>query len=231
MRFLIANWKMNGCLELTDEFIRTVSQVKTQSKVIICPPFPLLFKFSKFSSFYLGAQNCSYKKDGPLTGEVSPLLLKELGCTHVIIGHSERRNLFKETDEEIYQKLKLLCEVGITPILCVGEKIDEKQQWEKIVLSQLEKVKKDTAISQTIIAYEPIWSIGSGKTPTLEEIDERIKFIKHEISSSSHYVVYGGSVNAKNSKEILSMPSVDGVLVGGASLKPEEFLKIVESTN
>lgn len=216
---------MNGSLDFAEEFTEAFDKVSTEHKIIICPPFPLLFKFRNFSH-HLGAQNCSYKKSGAFTGEVSPQLLKQLRCQYVIIGHSERRNIQKETDEEIYQKFKLLIELEMTPIICIGEKLSEKQQWEKVLLSQLRYLKR--GISNAIIAYEPVWSIGTGETPTLNEIDGRVKFIKHEIGFPCS-VVYGGSVNAKNSRDILGLFSVDGVLVGGASLIIDEFMKIIES--
>jgi len=226
MKFLVANWKMNGDVEFTENFLKAIGSVKTENKIIICPPFPLLCKFEKFSHS-LGAQNCSDKKNGAFTGEVSPLLLKQLNCKYVIIGHSERRRIFKESDETIYEKYKTLIELGITPIVCIGETEEERPDWKKILSTQLEKIRDLEDLSKSIIAYEPVWSIGSGKTPTVAEIHEALSFIK-EITHYKCPTLYGGSVNIKNIEKILKIPSVDGVLIGGASLKIEEFSKMIQ---
>ncbi len=226
MKFLIANWKMNGSIEFTENFLKTIGSIKTGNRVIVCPPFPLLYKFENFSHS-LGAQNCSNKVSGAFTGETSPLLLKELGCKYVIIGHSERRRIFKESDEVISEKYKTLTELDMTPIICVGETEEERPTWRKILSIQLNLIKDSQNLSKAIIAYEPIWSIGSGKTPTVEEIDEVLNFIKE----TTHFkcpTLYGGSVNIKNIEDILTIPSADGVLVGGASLKIEEFSEMVQ---
>lgn len=226
MKFLVANWKMNGDVEFTENFSKTIGSIKTENKVVICPPFPLLCKFKNFSHS-LGAQNCSDKQSGAFTGEVSPLLLKDLGCGYVIIGHSERRYIFNESDETIYEKYKTLIELDITPIICVGETEEERSEWHNILSIQLSKFKNNENLPKAIIAYEPIWSIGSGKTPAVAEIHEVLSFIK-EITHNSCPTLYGGSVNIKNVETILKIPSVDGVLVGGASLKIEEFSKMVQ---
>lgn len=223
MKFLVANWKMNGDLEFADRLISAVKDISTQHNVIICPPFPLLFKFQNFPH-KLGAQNCSYLEFGALTGEVSPLLLKELGCQYVIIGHSERRCIFNESSEDIYKKFQLLLRLNLIPIVCIGETSEQKSQWREILSEQLALFKNEQN-SEMIFAYEPIWSIGTGFTPTTDEIHERISAIKTMIQGK---VLYGGSVNQKNSSEILQISSVDGVLIGGASLKIEEFIKIID---
>lgn len=225
MKFLVANWKMNGDVKFAENFLKTIDSIKTKNKVVVCPPFPLLCKFEKFS-YYLGAQNCSDKKSGAFTGEVSPLLLKQLKCKYVIIGHSERRCIFKESDETIFEKYKTLIELGITPIICVGEREEERSKWIEVLSTQLAKIKDREDLSKSIIAYEPVWSIGSGKIPTAEEIHEVLSFIK-EITHVKCPTLYGGSVNIKNFENILKIPSVDGVLIGGASLKIEEFSKMI----
>lgn len=226
MKFLVANWKMNGDVEFTENFLKTINSVNTRNKIIVCPPFPLLYKFKNFF-YFLGAQNCSNQKSGAFTGEVSPSLLKAFGCKYVIIGHSERRRIFKESDEIIYEKYKTLIELDITPIVCVGETKSERSKWNEVLSIQLAKVKDREDLSKAIIAYEPVWSIGSGKTPTLNEIHEVLSFIK-EITNAKCPTLYGGSVNIKNAELILKTPPVDGVLIGGASLKIEEFSEMMQ---
>jgi len=228
MKFLVANWKMNGTVEFTENFLKTIDKIKTENRIIICPPFPLLHKFKNFSHS-LGAQNCSDQKSGAFTGEVSPLLLKEFGCKYIIIGHSERRRIFKESNETIYEKYKTLTELDLTPIICIGENGEEKAKWREILSIQLNLIKNSQNLSKAIIAYEPVWSIGTGKTPTVAEIHEVLRFIK-QTTNSKCPTLYGGSVNTKNISDILQIPSVDGVLVGGASLKIEEFSEIVQYT-
>lgn len=223
MKFLVANWKMNGDLEFTDRLISAVGCIQTQHNIVICPPSPLLFKFQNFPH-KLGAQNCSYLESGALTGEISPLLLKALGCQYVIIGHSERRRSFNESNEDIYKKFRLLLRLNLIPIVCVGETLEQKSQWQEILSEQLVLFKNEQN-SEAIFAYEPVWSIGTGSTPTENEIHKRISAIKTIVQGK---VLYGGSVNQKNSSEILQIPSVDGVLIGGASLKIEEFTKIIK---
>ena len=225
MKFLVSNWKMNGDVEFAENFFEKVNRIDTKNRVIVCPPFPLLHKFKDFSHS-LGAQNCSERTSGAFTGEISPLLLKDLGCEYVIIGHSERRRMFNESDETIYKKYKTLTDLNLTPIVCIGETEEERSEWRDVLSIQLNKFKDDGNLSRAIIAYEPIWSIGTGKTPTTAEIHEVLNFIK-QTTHSKCPTLYGGSVNIKNISDILRIPSVDGVLIGGASLKIEEFSEMV----
>lgn len=226
MKFLVSNWKMNGDVEFAENFFERVNSIKTKNRIVICPPFPLLAKFKNFSHF-LGAQNCSERMNGAFTGEVSPLLLKDLGCQYVIIGHSERRRLFKESDEIIYKKYELLTELNVTPIVCVGEAEKERSEWNEILSIQLHRFKNSENLSKAIIAYEPVWSIGSGKTPTTAEIHEVLSFIK-QATDLKCPTIYGGSVNIKNISDILQIASVDGVLIGGASLRIQEFSEMIQ---
>lgn len=226
MKFLVANWKMNGDVGFAEKFLKKINSIKTGNQVVVCPPFPLLYKFQNFS-YTLGAQNCSEKTNGAFTGEVSPLLLKDIGCKYVIIGHSERRRIFKESDEIIFEKYKTLTNLNLIPIVCVGEAEEERSEWRDILSIQLSKLKNDENLSRAIIAYEPVWSIGSGKTPTAAEICEVLSFIK-QTTNSKCPTLYGGSVNIKNISDILQIPSVDGVLIGGASLKIEEFSEMIQ---
>ncbi len=229
MKFLISNWKMNGDVEFAENFFEKINSVKTKNRIIVCPPFPLLYKFQNFAHS-LGSQNCSAKTNGAFTGEVSPLLLKDFGCEYVIIGHSERRRMFKESDEIIFAKYNTLVELGITPIVCVGENEDEKSEWREVLLIQLHKFMNDGNLSKAIIAYEPVWSIGSGKTPTMDEIYKVLNFLK-ETTHFSCPTIYGGSVNINNIEDILKIPPVDGVLIGGASLRIAEFSKMIQSSS
>lgn len=229
MKFLIANWKMNGTPEFTDIFLKKINNIQTKNKVVVCPPFPLIYKFQNFSH-EVGAQNCSFKTKGAFTGEVSPSLLKNLGCNYVIIGHSERRQLFNESEEIIFDKYKLLIDLNITPIICIGETLNERNKWKDVLSAQLSKLKNNENLSKAIIAYEPIWSIGSGEIPTYSEINKILEFIKHETNSQCP-TLYGGSVNITNIADILKIPCADGVLVGGASLKVDEFSQMIKCSN
>ncbi len=225
MKFLVANWKMNGDVEFAEIFFEKINSIKTENQIVVCPPFPLLHKFKNFSHS-LGAQNCSERTNGAFTGEVSPLLLKDLECKYVIIGHSERRRIFNESDETIFKKYKMLTDLDLIPIVCVGETEEERTEWRNILSIQLSKLKEDENLSRAIIAYEPVWSIGSGKTPTAAEIHEVLSFIK-QTTNSKCPTLYGGSVSIKNISDILQIPSVDGVLIGGASLRIEEFCEMI----
>ncbi|MBR1734389.1 MAG: triose-phosphate isomerase [Alphaproteobacteria bacterium] len=236
MKFIIANWKMNGNLSLIEEFKGEFSNKRSNEevKVIICPPVSLINKFvsEKCEKTLVGAQNCFYKDSGAFTGENSPKLLKELGCEYVILGHSERRNIFNESDELIFNKWNAAITKDLTPILCIGEKADERSRWKDVLAAQLESYYKDSSLDfhGTIFAYEPVWSIGTGKIPSVEEIGEVMMFIRNLLGSSkNYYVVYGGSVNGDNASDILKISELDGVLVGSASLKPDEFKKIIDA--
>lgn len=189
--------------------------IKTKNIVILCPPFTYL---QKGNNYVLGAQNCFYKNEGAYTGEISPKMLKDLGCKYVIIGHSERREIFKEDNECINLKIKICLENKLKPILCVGEKLggDRKQ----VLRAQLKGIND----KNIIIAYEPVWAIGTGKACELEDILSSYNLIKK--IAKENKVLYGGSVNSINAKDIINI--TDGVLVGGASINKKEFLKIIK---
>lgn len=230
MKFIIANWKMNGDLALVDEFIEGINDIPSDRKVIVCPPTALITSFNKGKAFSIGAQNCFYEKMGAFTGENSPALLKAIGCEYVILGHSERRAIFHESDEVIYKKWNAAISQVLTPILCIGETADQRANWKKILSKQLSNYcgNKFSDLHGTIFAYEPVWSIGTGKIPSTEEIEEVVCFVKSLLGSSENYcVVYGGSVNSGNAADILGINGLDGVLVGSASLKLDEFKKII----
>ncbi|MDR2268222.1 MAG: triose-phosphate isomerase [Holosporaceae bacterium] len=229
MKTIIANWKMNGSPLLADRFVTELNNVDTQNKIVLCPPALLLGNFRDFRHS-IGAQNCFYKEDGAFTGEISPRLLKELGCEYVIVGHSERRTLFNESDEIIYRKWKEAVTQSLRPIVCIGEKLEERSCWEKILEDQLARyIHGDTdTISRTIFAYEPVWSIGTGLAPSLQDLEQVFDFIRNILpKGTGDTLIYGGSVKAKNAKEIAHCKNVDGLLIGGASLDIDEFKAII----
>lgn len=214
-----------------------------KADIIICPPFTALNEVSEIvmdSNIKLGAQNMYFADSGAFTGEVSPVMLKDAGCEYVIIGHSERRIYFGETNESVNKKVKFALERGLMPIMCVGEKLEEREAGKAFdVISEhvkkgLEGISKDEMLD-IIIAYEPVWAIGTGKNATPKEAQDVHKFIRDLLTqifdkSTSDIVriQYGGSVTADNIKELIGEPDVDGALVGGASLKLDAFTKIVE---
>jgi triosephosphate isomerase len=200
---------------------------------IVCPSFPLLGTLTLPSSFFLGAQTCAAFDHGAYTGEVSARLLKEIGCTYVIVGHSERRSLFGETNEGVREKAMQALIHGLIPILCIGEPLDVYERGgAKAYLEQ--QLAESIPDKDFILAYEPLWAIGTGRVATTEDIQEIHGFLKDLLVSSGLVktpVVYGGSVTAENSQAILALKEVSGVLVGGASLSLETFLSIIRSAS
>ena len=239
-----ANWKMNGSFSLIDEMInvlRTNLDIKS-CQVIICPPHVLLLSLKNAvegTGIEVGAQNVHSELNGAFTGETSTKLLKECGVNWCIVGHSERRTLFKESDDFIRSKTETLLNHGIRPILCVGESLEQRESdsFEEVVLAQLRKGLSGLSIEkqgQCVVAYEPIWAIGTGKTATSEQANSMHTLIRKEIESlagpevaENFQILYGGSVNAKNIQSLISMPEIDGALIGGSSLKTDDFSKIV----
>ena len=229
MKFVIANWKMNGDFELVNQMMSEIGKGRECCKVIVCPPTALITSFKGFEH-YLGAQNCFYEEKGAFTGENSPKLLKDIGCKYVILGHSERRAIFQESDELVFKKWNAAIRFGLTPIICIGETLEERSRWKEVLAAQLANYCADKSLDLqgTIFAYEPVWSIGTGKVPSMQEIEDAIGFIKGVIGAErNYYVVYGGSVNGSNSAGILNIHGLDGVLVGSASLKVSDFKTII----
>lgn len=229
-KLIVGNWKMNkgdeGGLQLAQSF------VNLRGKGVICPPYTILREVAQLiqgSCLKLGAQDCSSHENGSYTGEISASMLKESGCAYVILGHSEARIHRQETDELVCQKMERALEAGLTPIVCIGEMRDayEGGKTQEVLKKQLEKSLPDTP-QEIIIAYEPVWAIGTGLVPSLEYIQETHRFIQQR-TGHKYPVLYGGSVNSKNASEILSISEVGGVLVGGASLQAEEFGKIASA--
>ena len=244
-KVIAGNWKMNMLPDETINYINTIAPLvkDTENEVILCVPYTDLFYAllnAQDTNIKIGAQNMHWEETGAYTGEISAEMLKAINVQYVIIGHSERRQYYNETDETVNKKLIKALQVGLSPIVCVGETLEERESGETAdvitnqVLKALEGLSKEDML-KTIIAYEPIWAIGTGKTATAEDANETIKTIRKEIEkkygkdvSDCVIILYGGSVKSTNAKELFTTSDIDGGLVGGASLKPEEFSKIVK---
>ena len=244
-KLLIAgNWKMHKTptetVEYFKEFLPLVNEVNNV-EVLICPPFidiPAAVKATKGSNIQIGAQNCYFEKEGAFTGEISPVMLKAAGCKYVILGHSERRHIFGESNELINKKVISALEEGLKVILCVGETLEERESGLTftVIESQLRLGLSgvENFLDRIEIAYEPVWAIGTGVAAKPEDAEEVHKFIYqilNELNSNQAEnvrVLYGGSVKPSNAEAILSQPHIKGVLVGGASLKPNDFAEIVK---
>lgn len=243
-KVIAGNWKMNmlpnEAISYIEEFAPLVKD--TQNEVILCVPYTDLFYALlnvQDTNIKIGAQNMHFEEKGAYTGEISAQMLKSINVEYVIIGHSERRQYFNETDETVNKKIKAAFANGLKPIVCVGETLEQREAGTtiEIITKQTEFALEgltDEQVANTIIAYEPIWAIGTGKTATSEDAEESIKAIRNKIeqtygqSVSERVIIqYGGSVKSSNAKELFEMPDIDGGLVGGASLKPDEFAKIV----
>lgn len=232
--FFVANWKLNGNLQFIDQFISNISLPNANSKcVVICPTAIHLDYLSKNKNgFYVGAQNVSEHEEGAYTGEISVRSLVETNVNFCIVGHSERRQIFKEKDQDINLKSQRLVANNVIPIICIGETLEQKEKGiTNTVLEEqlMNSIPSSSTFENTIIAYEPVWAIGTGLTPTIDEIDETHRFIRgHNDKFNKYKILYGGSVKASNAKEITHLANVDGALIGGASLKSEEFTKIIQ---
>jgi triosephosphate isomerase len=246
-QMLIAgNWKMHKTFteanNLAKQIAEWVDSNKPKSQVAICPPFPFLYSISQLlngSKVKLGAQNCHYEPEGAFTGEVSPSMLSSVGCYHVILGHSERRTYFHETDDIINKKILSALQFGLNPIFCIGETLTERQnnQTFAVIERQIQNGLKNIALNQIphiVIAYEPVWAIGTGISATVDQIDEAHKFIRNLLvnlfneAGRDILILYGGSLNSKNANEILKLPEVNGGLIGKSSLDALEFTTIIE---
>ena len=236
-KIVIGNQKMYMNKEDVLAFVNMLKETNMDNKeVIVCPTYPFLEYYNDVVP--VGAQNVSINDNGAYTGEVSAFQLKSLNIPYCIVGHSERREYNKETDDEINKKVIKLLDNGITPILCIGEKLEERQNklTETVIKNELTGDLNNLSpelVEKIIIAYEPIWAIGTGLTPTLEEIDESMKFIKDYVTTTYNVskvtVLYGGSVSDKNIDELNTVESIDGYLIGGASSKPTAFQYIINS--
>lgn len=233
---IAGNWKMNKnpaeSRVLVQKILELIGEVKGR-EVIIIPPFtslPHVAEIIRNSFVKLGAQNMHWERSGAYTGEISGFFLKELGCEYVLIGHSERRHIMGETDEMLNRKLKTALEIGLISIFCVGETEEERAagRTREVILQQLNKGLKDieNEVHKIIFAYEPVWAIGTGKTATPAQVVEVHGFIRSHLKKQST-ILYGGSVKPENVDTLMMEKEIDGVLVGGASLKPESFARIV----
>ncbi len=243
-KVIAGNWKMNKLPNEAIQFIEELTPLvkDTENEVILCVPYTDLFYSlltAQNTNIKIGAQNMHFEEKGAYTGEVSPNMLKSIGVQYVIIGHSERRQYFNETDESVNKKVKAALTNGLKPIVCVGETLEQREtgKAEEIITTQtalaLDGLTNEQ-IKDIIIAYEPIWAIGTGKTATSEDANCSIKAIRNKICqiygqnvSESIIIQYGGSVKSTNCQELFTMSDIDGGLVGGASLDAEEFSKIV----
>ena len=240
-KYTIANWKMNGLnnsIKLVKSIENHIKKTKhSKSKIIICPPFTLLSNFTKIEKkISFGGQDCHYLNNGAFTGSISASMLKSIGCKYVIIGHSERRQYQNELSKELKLKIKSALASNLKVIYCIGEKFSEIKRRNKVLASQINSLPTNFKFKNIIIAYEPVWAIGTGKVPSLNQINNihskirllLAKKIGHN-NSNKISILYGGSVNAQNASEILNLSQVDGALVGGASLKLPDFSKIIDS--
>jgi len=248
-KVIAGNWKMNNDLndskDLISNLLAGLKNLTVNCEVIVCPPFTSLSEAStmiKGSKIKLGAQNLHQEEDGAFTGEVSAKMLLGAGCEFVIIGHSERRNIFMESDELLNKKIRRAIKNNLKPIFCVGELLEEREKniTEKVIESQVLKGLDGFSVEELknlIIAYEPVWAIGTGKTATPQQAEEVHLFIRKLVENrfSKEFadnlrILYGGSVKPDNSKDLLSQENIDGALIGGACLNADSFLKIIKST-
>jgi len=254
-KIIVANWKMNLSLTESEKLVKLIfkglisfKKKLNKIEIVFCPHFTALSLIKNLISrtkikIGLGAQNVSWEKKGAFTGEISSLMLKELNCQYVICGHSERREYLKETSEMIHKKVVAALDEGLIPILCVGEKFEERQNGAKdyVIIQQVSQALGGVNLDknqQLIIAYEPVWVIGSGQAVRPQEAEythqiiyqRLIDFFSPELVQKNIRIIYGGSVDSSNIKGFLDQKTVDGVLVGGASLKVDEFVKIIQSS-
>jgi triosephosphate isomerase len=244
-KIIIANWKMNPlslkvAVGMVEELKRGVAK-KSKGEVIICPPLVYLADLARLlkgSKIKLGAQNCFWEEKGSFTGEIAPMMLKDIGARYVILGHSERRRIMAETTEQVNQKIKAVLNNGLTPVVCFGESLEEKEQEksfvsiEKELKEMIEKISKED-ITKIVFAYEPDWAIGTGDNCSADDALSMALFVEKLIGEvynrkigQAIRILYGGSVTSKNALSYLENEAIDGLLVGGASLKIKEFLKI-----
>jgi triosephosphate isomerase len=245
-KVIAANWKMYKTAaesrEFVDQFLPLVAD-HARDEIVLCPPYiniPYVVDATQDTSIFVGAQNMYWEKEGAFTGEISAGMIVGAGCTHVIIGHSERRQYFGETDDTVNRKLEVALEHGLSPICCVGEVIEEREAGitEDVLRRQCTRAFRGMSAKKAaklIVAYEPVWAIGTGKTATPEIAEEAHIIIRAEAAKAfgdefadGLRILYGGSVKPDNAKALMSQPDIDGALVGGASLKPDAFAKIVK---
>lgn len=247
-KVIAGNWKMNKTMQEVQQFMKEVKDVQTteHTEAIVCAPFPYLTTLvseAKGSNIKIAAQTMHFEENGAFTGEVSPMMLKDIGVSHVVLGHSERREYYNETDESVNKKVLAAFRHQLRPIVCVGETLEQREANETLshIKSQVEQALKGVAeeeIVQTIIAYEPIWAIGTGKTASSEDANDVCRHIRQVVAKLASpevaeqvVVQYGGSVKPENIEELLATSDIDGALVGGASLEADSFKALVKAGN
>ncbi|WP_144698112.1 triose-phosphate isomerase [Fictibacillus phosphorivorans] len=246
---IAGNWKMNKTLTEARSFVEEVKGLVPSAETVdsvICAPALFLDSLadeSEGTPLAIGAQNMHFEESGAFTGEISPVMLKDLNVQYVILGHSERRELFGETDELVNQKTHAAFKHGLTPIVCVGETLEQREadKTKDVVKEQTEKGLSgltDEQMKQTVIAYEPVWAIGTGKTASSEDANEVCEYIRSVVAdqfsqdvADAVRIQYGGSVKPDNIKELMGMSDIDGALVGGASLEPKSYLQLLEGVS
>ena len=244
-KLIAGNWKMNGLLSDGIDLAKNVASGvkalgKPQCEFLVCPPFTLLTSVKKAlrgAKVALGAQDCHVTEKGAHTGDISPLMLKDLGCTYVILGHSERRADHGESNELVCQKAEAAHKASLKTVICIGETLQQREAGKAVCREQiLGSVPADSSAADTVIAYEPVWAIGTGKVPTTADVEEVHATVRKVLAqklgkanANKMRILYGGSVKPSNAKELLSLPDVDGALIGGASLKAEDFLSIAKN--
>ncbi|MFT5950201.1 MAG: triosephosphate isomerase [Francisella sp.] len=246
-KLIMGNWKMNGNTQSVKELCEGIATAKFDRLKVSVAVFPSSVYVKETiaqlpKEIGVGLQNITFNDDGAYTGELSKAMLEDLGCDYVLIGHSERRSLFGETDECVFKKLQKVINTDITPVVCIGESLDDREggKLEEVLASQLALVLQNLSVEQlkkVVIAYEPVWAIGTGVVASLEQVQETHEFIRSMIAkidenlAKNIKIVYGGSLKAANAKDILSLADVDGGLIGGASLQAPEFNEIINQAN
>lgn len=244
MKIIAGNWKMNGTPAENKQRLLDIKATAdtSENRVIVFPPFLSLTDAVEILSdtdIAVGAQNCYPVASGAYTGEVSAAMLKELGCTHCLVGHSERRQYFHENSAFLKEKIVALMELGMIPVFCVGELLEQREDgsWKNVIAAQIEEVLcgMDIDKDRVVLAYEPVWAIGTGKTATPEDADSAMAWIREVLAKNNLptdlMVLYGGSAKPANGEELLAKPNIDGLLIGGASLKPEDFAAMSKMGN
>ena len=233
-RLVAGNWKMHGSRAANAGLLDAIARAaQGQAACAVCVPYPYLHQASERlagTPVALGAQNVSEHAQGAYTGEVSAAMLAEFGCRYVIVGHSERRQLFGESDEQVAAKFAAARKAGLTPILCVGETLEEREagRTEEVVGRQLSAVLEISSFSEAVLAYEPVWAIGTGRNATPEQAQAVHAFLRRRVSSETP-ILYGGSVKPANAAGLFAMPDIDGGLIGGASLIADDFIAILRA--
>ena len=246
-KLIMGNWKMNGDSTSIKELCSGISQAKYDTFKVAVAVFPSSVYVKEVitqlpKKIGVGLQNITFYDDGAYTGEISGKMLEDIGCDYLLIGHSERRSLFAESDEDVFKKLNKVIDTNITPVVCIGESLDDRQssRLKQVLATQLSLMLENLSVEQlakVVIAYEPVWAIGTGVVASLEQIQETHQFIRSllakvdESLAKNIKIVYGGSLKAENASDILSLPDVDGGLIGGASLKATEFNEIINQAN